>query len=182
MTELFFFFSSHDPSVVKIALSLGYSLVVNKDYEPDEPLATISEPLTGDEEPFRRFYVLPDLSFISEISIRCGTRGAGRKFNYIEDRVGAAAIDLVFYGASLQDKIRAGSISFQKKTYKIDDSSLSNIPDVFDSSYTAICSYIKGSTSKISNSKTPHNIYVFPDAFLLLKEDLSRSPWSSVKI
>lgn len=182
MSEIFFFFSVCDPSVPREALRLGNYLLVNKDYSPSESLMTFSEVSNDDINVFRRFYVLPSEAFLSEIALRQSTKRTGEKFLYITDRIGAAAIDLILYEKPSEGEVCVGSLGFQARTYPSETEPLAPRPKEFSEAFRSLSSYIRRSAERISNSNTPKTVYVFPNAMKLIRQDISRSPWSSIEI
>lgn len=182
MSELFFFFSADDLSIPNLVLNLGYSLVVNRHYDLHQPLLIISDPCSGDELNFRRFYVLPELIFGSDMSIETCTRDGGTKFRYIQDHVGAAVLDLILYAMPTDNRVCVGSVAIHRNNYKYDDLTLVKTPDIYIEAYRNICGKIKLLTKKMSNRRKPSNVYIFPAAMELLLADVSRLPWPSVNI
>lgn len=182
MQEIFFFFSVGDPSVALEALRLGNSLVVNKHYDPDEDLLVLSTGSNVGTSSFRRFFVLPDGRYLSEISLGDGVKKDGTKFRYIMDRIGAAAIDLTLYNKPLEGEVCVGSLAFQARTYRSEDEPLEPRPAIFSNAFQNLRSFIKQLAQPVSNGKTPRTVYVFPEAMRLLEHDFSRSPWPSLQI
>lgn len=177
MTELFFFYSLDDPSVIDYILSNGYILVVNEDYYDGKRLKIYSKKVN---KLYKRYFILPNRKFISNLSVRSSTKNSGKKFNYIQDRVGSASIDLIFYTNPNEFNICVGSLSFQTKTYDVNDGTLRICPEEFSKTHRDISSYIKNFAQKISNQKTPKTVYVFPHAMAIIRGDFSRSPWPSI--
>jgi hypothetical protein len=182
MAEIFFFFAADDPSVAVEALRLGNFLLVNKDYGPDEDLIFVSAASNVDACSFQRFFILPDDADVSEISLGDGTKKGGRKFRYIKDRIGAAAIDLILSSKPSEGEVCVGSLAFQARTYPSENEPLELRPLVFSKVFQSLRSYIKQSAEPVSNGKTPKTVYVFPKALELLRQNPSRSPWLSLRV
>ena len=183
MPEVFFFFSTNDLSVPIEALRLGNSLLVNKGYDLDEDLIIISPTSDADIDLFRRFYVLPEYRFISEISMDDVVKDDDDSVRYIMQRVGAAAIDLILYKKpSSEREVCVGSLGFHARTYRSVDEPLEPRPQAFSRAFQSLRSYIKRSAQPVSNRKFPKTVYVFPQAMALLRQDFSRSPWPSLEI
>lgn len=183
MAEIFFLFSIGDPSIPDKALRLGYSLLVNKDYNIGEDLILITCDQMANVNLYRRFYVLPDSSFNDEFSRGHGTKKTGKDFQYIMDRVGAAAIDLTLYKTpSVNREVCVGSLAFQSRTYPAESEPLEPRPSSFAEVFESLRIYIRQSTEPISNGKTPRTVYAFPNALSLMREDASLAPWPSLHI
>lgn len=182
MPEIFFFYSVDDPLVSLKALHLGHSLLVNKDYSPNESLILLSAASNTKIHLFNRFYILPDERFFSEISTRKVTKEGGGDFYYISDRVGAAAIDLILYSKPCEGEVCVGSLGYQVRTYPSDSEPLEPRPPSFSSAFRSLSSFIKRSAQPVSNKKFPKTVYIFPHAMALLRQDFSRSPWPSLNL
>lgn len=182
VAEMFFLFSAGDPSVVLEALRLGQTLIVNKDYRIGEDIVALTNKSNLDVDLFRRFYVLPDATFISELEMDEGNKRETGKYRYLMDRVGAASIDLILYKKPMDGEVCVGSLAFQKKTYRTKYGSLEPRPAAFSDSFFVISSYIKQSTQPITNQKTPKTVHAFPRALSLLRQDPFCSPWSSLDL
>jgi len=183
MPEVFFFFSADDHSVAVEALGRGNSLVVNKGYELGEDLITVSPSSGNDIDLFRRFYILPEEHFVSEISMDDVVKDDDDSVRYIMQRVGAAAIDLILYKKpSSESEVCVGSLGFHARTYRSVDGPLEPRPKTFSRSFRNLRSFIKQSAQPVSNKLSPKTVYVFPQAMALLRQDFSRSPWPSLEI
>ena len=182
MSEITFFYSINDPSIVQEAQRLGNHLVVNKDYALLEELIIISPNSNVDDGSFNRFYILPSAQFASELSTSQLTKYDGRDFYYIKDRIGAAAIDLILYKKPSEGKVCVGSLGFQARTYPSVAEPLESRPPVFSDVFRSLRLFIKRSAQPVPNKLFPKTVYVFPQAMTLLREDFSRSPWPTIEI
>lgn len=183
MPDLVFFYSSNDPTVAGEALRLGYFLVEKKHYNLDEELILLSATSNGDPHLFCHFYVLPEARFISEISMGSATEvRSGKDFRYIKDRNGAAAILLSLNTRPSEGEVSVGSLEFSVRTYPSDSEPLEPRPPIFSSVFRNLRSFVKRSAQPVSNKLFPKTVYVFPQAMSLLRQDFSRSPWSSLEI
>jgi hypothetical protein len=157
-------------------------MVLNKYYEPSEQIAICHKKVDQYSDMFSRYYILPNLSFVSQILLDYGERRGKGCYGYIRDRVGAAAIDLVHYRKPNLHEICVGSLSFQKRTYNINNGDLEERTSDFSETYNAIANFIKSSAKALSRERIPKVAYVLPNALELLRQNPKRSPWPDLDL
>ena len=182
MREIFFLFSIDDTSLPQVAISLGYNLVLNVDYNFFDDILFIQDVDGIDKSLRKRFNVVPDTAKISDFAVGEGKKKDGSNFRYIRDRIGAASIDLNLYSWPSIGNISVGSLSFHETTYTTTDGKLDPLPRAYLDIYRNLHSFVKRSSYVARNSRYPKTVYVFPKSLSILREDILRSPWPSINI
>lgn len=182
MSEIFFLFSRSDPSLLDKVQHFGAYLIVNRQYRHHESLEVITEASKLSDSGFNRFYILPEIILADHIVLNEGTKPSGEKFQYIMDRVGAAALDLTLYDTPAEGEVAVGSLAFHQRIYSSDTEPLQPSPSEFASLFRKLRACIRQSASPIQNSKTPKTVFAFPGALAIMQRDPTRSPWASLSI
>ena len=177
--ETYFIYSEGDNNLPERVLNLGYYLLENRDYLEGERLKTLS-PNDVPRAPSGIFYVLPELGEISRIEMGGGLKPSIGTFYYVKDRIGSAAIFLAYPAARPDQRVMAGSISLQRRTYDGERGQLKDVGQKYEDAYKRILGTIIAESIKVKNSLFPKNIYVFPAALSIIKEDFSQSPWKTI--